>query len=93
MAQPTDALCPCVNAGERGPMFMARIYSATGRLLYQSPAASPSREEAARAALDQRPKAKGVSTSRAAMVGGEWRDLHSDIRYHPRHAVARGDLP
>jgi DNA invertase Pin-like site-specific DNA recombinase len=34
-------------------------------------------------ALAQRSKAKGVSTSRTAMVGGEWRDLHSDIRYPP----------
>ena len=72
-------------------MFMARIYSAAGRLLYQSPTAYPSREEAARVALDQRPKAKGVSTSLAAMVGGEWRVIHSDIRYHRRHAVERRD--
>ena len=72
-------------------MFMARIYSAVGRVLYQSPAEYPSREEAARAALDERHNAKGVSTSRAAIVGGEWRDLYSDIRYHTRHAVERGD--
>ena len=72
-------------------MFMARIYSAAGRLLYQSPTAYASREEAARVALTQRPNAKGVSTSRAAMVGGEWRELHSDIRYHSRHAVEQGD--
>jgi hypothetical protein len=64
-------------------MFMARIYSVAGRLLYQSRAAHPSREEAARMALAQRSKAKGVTTSRAAMVGGEWRDLHSDMRYRP----------
>jgi hypothetical protein len=73
-------------------MFMARIYCGAGRVLYQSPAAYPSREEAARAALDERLNAKGVSTSRAAIVGAEWRDLHSDIRYHTRHAVARGDV-
>jgi hypothetical protein len=74
-------------------MFMARIYNTGGRVLYQSPAAYPSREEAARMALAQRPKAKGVSTSRAAMVGGEWRDLHSDIRYYPRHAIEQGGAP
>lgn len=72
-------------------MFMSRIYSAAGRLLYQTPTAYASRWEAARVALDQRPNAKGVCTSRAAMVGDEWRDLHSDIRYHPRHAIERGD--
>jgi hypothetical protein len=72
-------------------MFMARIYSAGGRLLYQTPTAYASREEAARAALEQCPNAKGVSTSRAAMVGHEWRILHSDIRYHSRHAVEQGD--
>ena len=71
---------------------MARIYSGARRVLYQSPAAYPRREDAARAALDERPNAKGVSTSRAAIVGGEWRDLHSDIRYHTRHAVERGDV-
>ena len=73
-------------------MFMARIYSAAGRVLYQSLAAYSSREDAGRAALDERPNAKGASTSRAAIVGGEWRDLHSDIRYHTRHAVERGDV-
>jgi len=73
-------------------MFMARIYSARGRVLYQSPTAHASRTEAARMALDQRPNAKGVSTSRAARVAGEWRDLHSDIRYHTRHTVERGDV-
>ena len=73
-------------------MFMARIYSGARRVLYQSPAAYPSREDAARAAVDERPNAKGVSTSRAAIVGGEWRDLHSDIRYHTRHAVESGDV-
>ena len=73
-------------------MFMAGIYSAAGRVLYQSPAAYPSREAAARAALDERPNAKGVSTSRAAIVRGEWRDLHSDIRYHSRQAVERRNL-
>jgi hypothetical protein len=64
-------------------MFMARSYSVAGRLLYQSRAAHPSREEATRTALAQRRKAKGVSTSRAVMVGGKWCDLHSDIRYPP----------
>jgi hypothetical protein len=73
-------------------LFMARIYSAGGRVLYQSPTAHVSRAEAARMALDQRPKAKGVSTCRAAIVGEEWRCLHSDIRYHARHAVERGDM-
>ena len=73
-------------------MFMARIYSGAGRVQYQSPTAYPSREDAARAALDERPNAKGVSTSRAAIVGGEWRDLHSDIRYHSRQAVERRNL-
>ena len=73
-------------------MFMARIYSAAGRVLYQSEAVYPSREEAARAALHDRPNAKGISTTRAAMVGGEWRCLHSDIRYHTRQAVERSNL-
>jgi hypothetical protein len=72
-------------------MFIARIYSAAGRLLYQSRTAYASHQEAARVALDQCPNAKGVSTSRAAMVGNEWRNLHSDIRYHSRHAVEQGD--
>jgi len=73
-------------------MSMARIYSAAGRLLYQSPTAYASRAEAALVALAQRPGAKGVRTSRAAMVGGEWRELHGDIRYHARHAVEQGDV-
>jgi hypothetical protein len=72
-------------------MFMARIYSPAGRLLYQSSTAYASRQEAARVALGQRPKAKGASTTRAAMIGSEWRDLHSDIRYHTRRAVEQGD--
>jgi hypothetical protein len=73
-------------------MFMARIYSGAGRVQYQSPAAYPSREEAARAALDERPNAKGVSTSHAETVAAEWRNLHSDIRHHTQHAIERGDV-
>ena len=51
-------------------MFMARIYSAAGRLLYQSPTAYASRGEAARVPLAQRPPNKRCS---GPIYDHEWR--------------------
>jgi len=73
-------------------MFMARIYSAAGRVQYQSPAAYPSREEAARAA--------GLNYAEhvieAARKRGQEPNLPqaADIGYRANNAlIAHGEAP
>jgi hypothetical protein len=64
-------------------LFMARVSSKAGKVLYIS-APYGTREAAAADALQARPKARGCSTSRAAFApySGRVEDLHSDIRWH-----------